>query len=54
MRKRLWKKWEKRKPKILVNDKKYFKPDNMSPGTIVAYAVYIRGRGRGDSVIISF
>jgi hypothetical protein len=43
MKKRLRKKREKRKPRILVNDKKYFKPDNMSPGTIVAYAVYIPG-----------
>jgi len=43
MRKRLRKKWENRKPRILVNDKRYFKPDNMSPGTIVAYAVYIPG-----------
>jgi hypothetical protein len=43
MKKRLQKKWGKRKPRILVNDKRYFKPDNMSPGTIVAYAVYIPG-----------
>ena len=41
MKKRLQKKWCK--PRILVNDKRYFVPDNMSPGTIVAYAVYIPG-----------
>ena len=33
----------KDKPKIYVNDKRYFVKDNMSPGTIVAYAVYIPG-----------
>ena len=43
MKKRLQEKWDKQKPKILVNDKRYFKPDYMSPGTIVAYAVYIPG-----------
>ncbi len=43
MKKRLRKKWEKQRTRILVNDKRYFVPDNMSPGTIVAYAVYIPG-----------
>lgn len=43
MKKRLKKKWGKNNPKILVNDKRFFKPDNMSPGTVVAYAVYIPG-----------
>jgi hypothetical protein len=43
MKKRLQKKWNKQQPKILVNDKRYFKPDNMSPGRVVAYAVYIPG-----------
>lgn len=43
MKKRLQKKREKQRPRVLVNDKRYFVPDNMSPGTIVAYAVYIPG-----------
>jgi hypothetical protein len=43
MKKRLQKKREKQRTRILVNDKRYFVPDNMSPGTIVAYAVYIPG-----------
>ena len=43
MKKRLQKKREKQRTRILVNDKRYFKLDNMSPGTIVAYAVYIPG-----------
>lgn len=41
MKKRLKKKWCK--PKILVNDKRHFKPDYISPGCVVAYAVYIPG-----------
>ena len=41
MKKRLKKKWGKQKSKILVNDKRYFQFDDMSPGRIVAYAVYI-------------
>ena len=43
MKKRLQKKREKQRTRILVNDKRYFVPDNMSPGTIRAYAVYIPG-----------
>ena len=43
MKKRLQRKWGKRKPRILVNDKRYFVLDNMSPGTIRAYAVCIPG-----------
>ena len=43
MKKRLQKKREKQRTRTLVNDKRYFVPDNMSPGTIVAYAVYIPG-----------
>ncbi len=43
MKKQLKKKNDKQEAKIYVNDKRYFKPDYMSPGTIVAYAVYIPG-----------
>ena len=43
MKKRLQKKREKQRTRILVNDKRYFEPDNMSPGRIAAYAVYIPG-----------
>jgi len=43
MKKRLKKKNDKQEAKIYVNDKRFFKPDCMSPGTIVAYAVYIPG-----------
>jgi len=48
MKKRLQKKWNK--PKIMVNDKRYFKPDDISPGRIAAYAVYIPGQREKVSV----
>lgn len=48
MKKRLQRKWNR--PKILVNDKRYFEPDNMSPGRIAAYAVYIPGEREKVSV----
>lgn len=48
MKKRLQKKWNR--PKILVNDKRYFKPDDISPGAVVAYAVYIPGEREKVSV----
>ncbi len=43
MKKRLKKKSDKQEAKIYVNDKRFFKPDNMSPGWVVAYAVYVPG-----------
>lgn len=48
MKKRLQRKWCK--PKILVNDNRYFKLDDMSTGVVVAYAVYIPGEREKVSV----
>jgi hypothetical protein len=44
MTKRLRKKIDKRTPRIYVNDQRYFKPDTMSIGTLMAYAVYVEPR----------
>lgn len=44
MKKRLRAKIDKREPRVYVNDKQYFKPDNMSIGTLMAYAVYVEPR----------
>lgn len=41
MNKRIQKKRDKLAPKIYVNDKRYFKPDDISRGLIMAYAVWI-------------
>lgn len=41
MNKRVQKKRDKQTPKIFVNDKRYFKPDDISRGMIMAYAVYV-------------
>ena len=41
LKKRLQQKWNR--PRVYVNDKRFFKPDDMSVGVVRAYAVYIQG-----------